>query len=215
MVKFGKKFFFNNTYIKKNRTFTIVVILVILSLILTTFFVTSQFYNGSTNNNTNVVEPYEKININLFDNLPYMLSYFKTLENVKVSDIKIVYPDNFSYLEDTTNCTEEQITIINGIKTGEITDVNIDEAFSCMVYKIRRCTGFKPSRTSGSARATMTDIEYCRKDFFISLSKSMLSTCARTSSSCGSFLSSIFHNSFIWLDSLVFFPPPLGEVAFA
>ncbi len=30
---------------------------------------------------------------------------------------------------------------------------------SCnMAYTIRRCTGFSPSRTSGSARDTMTDI---------------------------------------------------------
>lgn len=135
MVKFGKKFFFNNAYIKKNRTFTIVIILVILSLIVTTFFITSQFYNNSNKNFNHVVETYESINIKLYDTLPYMLSYFKKLENTKLSDIKIAYPDNFSYIEDTSNCTAEQIEIINGIKTGEITNVNVDEAFSCMIYK--------------------------------------------------------------------------------
>ena len=30
---------------------------------------------------------------------------------------------------------------------------------SCMVYRMRRCTGFKPSRTSGSARWVITDME--------------------------------------------------------
>ena len=30
---------------------------------------------------------------------------------------------------------------------------------SCIVYRMRRCTGFRPSRTSGSARCVMTDIE--------------------------------------------------------
>ena len=30
---------------------------------------------------------------------------------------------------------------------------------SCMAYRMRRCTGLRPSRTSGSARAVMTDIE--------------------------------------------------------
>ena len=29
---------------------------------------------------------------------------------------------------------------------------------SCMPYSTRRCTGFSPSRTSGRARETMTDI---------------------------------------------------------
>jgi hypothetical protein len=33
---------------------------------------------------------------------------------------------------------------------------------SCMAKRMRRCTGFKPSRTSGSARPTMTDMAYCR-----------------------------------------------------
>ena len=64
-----------------------------------------------------------------------MLSYFKTLENTKISDIKVIYPENFVYLEDTTNCSEEQIETINGIKTGEIKDANIEEAFSCLIYK--------------------------------------------------------------------------------
>ena len=31
---------------------------------------------------------------------------------------------------------------------------------SSMAYRMRRCTGFNPSRTSGSARATMTLIAY-------------------------------------------------------
>ena len=33
---------------------------------------------------------------------------------------------------------------------------------------MRRCEGFNPSRASGSARDTMTDIEYARKDWDIS-----------------------------------------------
>ena len=32
---------------------------------------------------------------------------------------------------------------------------------SCMANKMRRCTGFNPSRTSGNALPTMTDIAYC------------------------------------------------------
>ena len=31
---------------------------------------------------------------------------------------------------------------------------------SYMAYKIRRCTGFNPSRTSGRARLLMTDMAY-------------------------------------------------------
>jgi hypothetical protein len=33
---------------------------------------------------------------------------------------------------------------------------------SCMANRMRRCTGFKPSRTSGMARPTMTESEYSR-----------------------------------------------------
>src|SRR5580704_16694174 len=39
---------------------------------------------------------------------------------------------------------------------------------SNMEYRIRRCTGLSPSRTSGSARATMTDMEYSRNERSIS-----------------------------------------------
>ena len=40
--------------------------------------------------------------------------------------------------------------------------------WSNIEYRMRRWTGFRPSRTSGSARETMTDIEYSRKDRSIS-----------------------------------------------
>src|SRR5579883_1056138 len=40
--------------------------------------------------------------------------------------------------------------------------------WSYIEYRIRRCTGLSPSRTSGRARETMTDIEYSRKDRSIS-----------------------------------------------
>src|SRR5580698_6016785 len=35
-------------------------------------------------------------------------------------------------------------------------------------YRIRRCTGLSPSRTSGRARETMTDMEYSRNERSIS-----------------------------------------------
>ena len=34
---------------------------------------------------------------------------------------------------------------------------------SFIAYKMRRCTGFRPSLTSGNARPTMTDIAYCSR----------------------------------------------------
>src|ERR1700688_3260713 len=39
---------------------------------------------------------------------------------------------------------------------------------SYIEYRIRRCTGLSPSRTSGSARDTITDMEYSRKERSIS-----------------------------------------------
>jgi len=35
---------------------------------------------------------------------------------------------------------------------------------SFIAYRMRRCTGLSPSRTSGSARETMTLIEYSRNE---------------------------------------------------
>ena len=141
MVKFGKKFFFNNAYIKKNRTITIISIVTVILLIVTTFFITNQFYDGNNKYSKKVIETYKEINVDLFDKLPYMLSYFKTLENTKISDIKVTYPDNFTYSEDTSNCTEEQIKIINGIKNGENTN-DINKAFSCVTYRTNLAGSF-------------------------------------------------------------------------
>src|SRR5829696_6497974 len=39
---------------------------------------------------------------------------------------------------------------------------------SCMPQRIRRCTGLRPSRASGRARLTMTDMEYSRNERSIS-----------------------------------------------
>lgn len=142
MVKFGKKFFFNTKYMKKSRTITIISIITVVLLIITTYFITSQFYEGNNKTPQKVVQPYEELNINLFDELPYMLSYFKGLENTKISDIKVTYPDNFTYTEDTINCSEEQIKTINAIKNGEKTEANINEAFSCVKYKTNLAGSF-------------------------------------------------------------------------
>ena len=38
-----------------------------------------------------------------------------------------------------------------------------------MANRMRRCTGLRPSRTSGIARAVMTDNEYARNDSLISV----------------------------------------------
>src|SRR3989304_7393 len=45
---------------------------------------------------------------------------------------------------------------------------------SCIAYRMRRWTGFKPSLASGSARATMTDMAYERYAVCISLSMLIL-----------------------------------------
>lgn len=135
MVKFGKKFFFNKTYIKKNRTIMIISIITVILLIVTTFFITSEIYNENTNSQKKIVEIYEELNVDLYDKLPYLLSYFRKLENTKIKDIKITYPDNFTYSENTTNCNEEQIKIINKVKNGEKVDVDINTAFACVSYE--------------------------------------------------------------------------------
>lgn len=135
MVKFGKKFFFNNAYIKKNRTVTIIAIVTVILLIVTTFFITSQFYNGNNNTTKKHIETYKEISINLYDNLPYSLTYFKRLENINISDIKIIYPENLTYEEDTSRCSKDELTILNKIKNGENVDGDIYKIYSCVSYK--------------------------------------------------------------------------------
>ena len=142
MVKFGKKFFFNKAYIKKNRTVAIISVITVILLIVTTYFITSQFYSENIKSPQKIVETYEEIDVKLFDKLPYMLSYFKKLENTKISDIKVTYPDNFTYSEDTTNCNEEQIKTINSIKNGEKNEMDVNEAFSCLTYRTNLAGSF-------------------------------------------------------------------------
>lgn len=155
MVKFGRKFFFDNAYIKKNRNLTIVIILIVASLVVTTFFITSQFYNKNTDNIEGKVETYKTKEINLFENIPYMLSYFKRLENVRLSDIQVDYPEN-AFIEDTTNCTQEEIDKINNIKSGELKSENIDEDFKCITYKAFNAGEYNINITVGKDKYVTT-----------------------------------------------------------
>lgn len=135
MVKFGRKFFFNTTYMKKNKGLTIIIGLAIIIIIGSTFLITNYFNDKGTNNPKSLIEPYDKISVKLFDKLPYALSYFKKLENIDPSKIEVIYPDNFSFSEDIGACTEEELVNINSVKNGT-SDANadIDKIFSCIKY---------------------------------------------------------------------------------
>ena len=59
---------------------------------------------------------------------------------------------------------------------------------SCMVYKIRRCTGFKPSSTRGKARSRITNSAYGNMEVCNTLSSGSTNNCPVGSIISGSFL---------------------------
>lgn len=149
MVKFGKKFFFDNSYVKKDKTITIVIIVTVLLLILTTLFITSKFIEKNDLGPQKKVELYDKVSINIFDFLPDKLTYFSHLENININDIKVTYQDNLPKENDYTNCSESQKEIIENIKKGNEYDGDIEEAISCLNYKITKAGNYSVKITIG------------------------------------------------------------------
>ena len=77
--------------------------------------------------------------------------------NQKIVQSELVHEMQSSYIE-------YAMSVIVGRALPDVRDflnaLSLVRPSSYMAYRMRRWTGFKPSRTSGSARPTMTDIAY-------------------------------------------------------
>ena len=118
MVKFGRKFFFDNKHSKKTRIITLAIIaIIIIGLII--FFASTRFFKSKPSN-----KPEEKIiirkelEVEVNSTMPEKTSYFEKLENFDVNKITVTYPDNLPLENNLGNCTQEQIDVITNIETN-------------------------------------------------------------------------------------------------
>lgn len=148
MVKYGRKFFFDTNYIKKDKKLTIIIIITVILLIGTTFIITGFFNEKSSFNPNKKVEVYEEITIKIFEEFPSVLSYFKTLENVKYSDIQISYPDTLNQKLDFSKCTSDQKEKIEKYMNG-FTENGIEEESKCLTYLAGKAGSYNIEFTIG------------------------------------------------------------------
>ncbi|MBQ9833790.1 MAG: InlB B-repeat-containing protein [Bacilli bacterium] len=141
MVKVGRKFFFNQAHVKKNRLITIISIIVVAAIILITFFSTNYFYDKNNEKPNAKVQLKEFVEVEIFGSMPSILSYFKILENVRLNDIQINYDKDFTYDEDLSACTDEEKNTINKIRNQEIIVENNVDYFKCLNF-IPNKTGY-------------------------------------------------------------------------
>ena len=134
MVKVGRKFFFNQAHVKKNRLITIISIVVVLIIILITFFSTNYFYDKNNDKPNAKVQLKEYVEVEIYGSMPSILSYFKILENVQVNNIQITYDEDFTYDEDLSACTDEEKDTINKIRNQEIVVENNVDYFKCLKF---------------------------------------------------------------------------------
>ncbi|MBQ4583766.1 MAG: InlB B-repeat-containing protein [Bacilli bacterium] len=141
MVKIGRRFFFNQSHVKKNRIITIVSIVTVVIIILVTFFITNYFYDNTNDKPTGKITLKDYIEVEIYNKVPSVLSYFKVLENIQTKDIQISYDEDFTYDEDLSSCTEEEINIINKIRNQEMIVENNVDYFKCLSF-IPNKTGY-------------------------------------------------------------------------
>lgn len=141
MVKVGRKFFFNQAHVKKNRLITIISIVVVVTIILITFFSTNYFYDKNNDKPNSKVQLKEFVEVEIYESVPSILSYFKVLENVRLNDIQITYDQDFTYDEDLSACTDEEKDTINKIRNQEIIVENNVDYFKCLNF-IPNKTGY-------------------------------------------------------------------------
>lgn len=134
MVKVGRKFFFNQAHVKKNRLVTIVSVIVVIIVILVTFFSTSYFHDKSQEKAKQKIVLKDFVEVEVYNSMPNILSYFKSIENVQLKNIAITYDKSFTYEEDLSNCSTEEIEIINKIRNQEMIVENNVDYFNCLNF---------------------------------------------------------------------------------
>lgn len=152
MVKVGRRFFFNQAHVKKHRIITIISIFVVIIIILVAFFSTNYFYDKSNEKPIAKVALKEFVEVEIFNQMPSILSYFQVLENVNISDIAISYDDDFTFEEDLSACTEEEIDIINKIRNQEMNVDNNVDYFKCLNFIPNKIGYFKVNFEIGNKK---------------------------------------------------------------
>lgn len=132
MVKFGKKFFFDASYTKKAKRKMIIgggilIVGIIILLVSLSFFKKDEKVDKKKGN-TILLRDEVSTEINLA--LPDKTSYFEKLENVKLDNISIKYPENLELSVNVDECPVESVETINSIFDGTV-EGNLDD-YDCI-----------------------------------------------------------------------------------
>ena len=134
MVTVGRRFFFNQTFQKKQRRITIITIVCVITAIIVTFSITSKFHDNSGEKGQIKYKVKETYDVEIFNIMPSFLNFFETIENVPLNSIKIEYPKEFTYDENGDKCSEAELAIIKNIRNGQDKAENYSDPFACLAF---------------------------------------------------------------------------------
>ena len=130
-----KRFIFDETYIKRYRNkgkvrglvigISVLVLIFIIIIVILATKAHSNRVKPVVKPTTPSFELKDELVIESGSPLPEVTDYFKKLENVDVSKIKVNYPDQFEISYDTSNCSAEELEVINEL------DHYDEEAYKC------------------------------------------------------------------------------------
>lgn len=105
MVKFGRKFFFDKVHKKKNYTIPLIVAgVLIVAIIVTLLVINFSKKDEKPKVKETIVSINKILKVEIYNELPNKEDYFKKLDNIKVEDFEITYPDNLVLTEDVSEC---------------------------------------------------------------------------------------------------------------
>lgn len=110
MVKFGRKFFFDRAHTKKNHT-TLIIIGIVLVVVTLSIFLITHYFNKK--DEVKLVLNKE-VKIEVFSEIPSIEKFVKEIKNIKYTELEVVYPNEFTTVEDINSC--EDIQDINNCK---------------------------------------------------------------------------------------------------
>jgi len=108
MIKFGRRFFFDKVYSKKNYTTPIIIGGVLIATIITTFLITNYFKSDKMPEKKIKVVFKDKIDVEIYEELPSIEKYIKKIENIEYKDFNLIYPDDLVTIIGNENCSSEQ-----------------------------------------------------------------------------------------------------------
>ena len=110
-----KRFIFDENYIKKYakkdkiKWLVIGISALVLILIVIIVIMANRGKKDPVKPITPVFELKEELYIESGSTIPEAVDFFKTLENIDIDDIKVIYPEDFEISYDTSLCSEEEI----------------------------------------------------------------------------------------------------------